>query len=232
MERVIPFEVGEYYHVYNRGVDKAEIFRDEHDWRRFMSLLYVYNSKKSFAYRGVREQPLDFNRGEPIVDIIAYSLMPNHFHLLVREREKGGISKFMAKILTSFSMYMNEKYARSGPLMCRPFRSKHIGTDEYFRWVFAYIHLNPIQSKGSTHSRGELRALLREYTYGSYHDYFVGKRKASVILTQEALPFPVSEIGSESSLIDCLHEADAEEYFMESEIFLHQSDIAHEILNT
>ena len=69
----------------------------------------------------------------PLVEIVAYAQMDNHFHLLIKEIQDSGIVKFMSKLLTAYSTYMNKKYDRTGPLMCRPFRAKHVDSDEYFR---------------------------------------------------------------------------------------------------
>ena len=71
--------------------------------------------------------------------------MPNHFHILVYENEEGGISKFMMRLLTAYSMYFNTKYERSGPLFVHPFRSTHISNESQYLWIFSYIHLNPIK---------------------------------------------------------------------------------------
>jgi len=79
-----------------------------------------------------------------LVSIISYVLMPNHFHILVYENKEGGISKFMLRLLTAYSMYFNTKYKRSGPLFGHPFRSQHISNESQYLWIFSYIHLNPI----------------------------------------------------------------------------------------
>ncbi len=80
---------------------------------------------------------------EPLVEIVAYCLMPNHFHFLIKETEEGGMSTFMHKLMTAYTMRFNKKYARSGGLFTRAFRSKHIADNRYLRQVFSYIHLNP-----------------------------------------------------------------------------------------
>src|SRR3989344_539186 len=100
MERKIEIEVGEYYHIYNRGVEKRNIFLDKSDV------------------------------GEKKVAIIAYVLMPNHFHLLVKEITAGGTSDFMEKLLTGYAMYFNKKYERVGPLFQGTFKAEHADRDE------------------------------------------------------------------------------------------------------
>lgn len=213
-ERKTPFLVGEYYHIYNRGVDKRKIFFSVGDWKHFQRLLFSCNTsspvKKASRVQGVS---LDKSRaeGDKLVDIIAYSLMPNHFHLVVREKQEGGISKFMRKLLTAFSMYMNKKYTRTGPLMCRPFRAKHVDSDEYFRWLVSYIHSNPIElveeewKKKLVKAPKESAQFLNEYVYSSYYDYFIEReRQEGLILNKDILPFPADELYSVGSMLKAL----------------------------
>src|SRR3970282_2610066 len=116
VERKINFSLDEYYHIYNRGTDKREIFLDNLDKERFLKLLFVSNGNKPFVFRDfpIGLPYVKCDRGEPITAIGAYCLMPNHFHILVRETSENGITKFISKILTSYSMYFNKKYNRSG----------------------------------------------------------------------------------------------------------------------
>src|SRR5665213_2722769 len=125
MERKIPFIEDEYYHLYTRGIDKKIVFETKNDYDRFMALLLLCNSADSVKFANVIRK----YRGEPslkmfemekstkrLVDIVAYALMPNHLHLLVHENQAGGISKFMLKLMTAYSMFFNTKYQRSGAL--------------------------------------------------------------------------------------------------------------------
>ena len=130
---------------------------------------------------------------KPIADIVAYSMMPNHVHIIARERAPGGISKFMLKLMTGYSMYFNTKYERSGPLFTRPFRSRHVDTDAYLRRVFAYVTLNPLElfdaQWKATGIADKTRALqfMRDYRYASFVDYFGGTRLESAITDKTAL---------------------------------------------
>jgi len=133
-------EIGEFYHLYNRGTDKRVIFLDNQDYHRFLFLMYICNTLKSIELRNIGE---NFDRGETIIDIGAYCLMPNHFHILVHEKEEGGISKYMLKLMTSYSMYFNKKYKRTGKLYEGVFKSTHAGSDRYLKYLYSYIHLNP-----------------------------------------------------------------------------------------
>ena len=214
MERSITFTEGEFYHIYNRGVDKRKIFFSKGDWLHFQHLLFLRNSERHIKPARVLGFPWDtIDRGEQLADICAYAMMPNHFHLLVREKQEGGISKFMGKLSTSYAMYMNKKYDRSGPLMCRPFRAKHVDSDEYFRWVLAYIHTNPVElfdsrwkEERSVRNVCEAETFLRSYQFSSYFDYFVKERNESRILNKEALPILSGDLEKFESLASVLGE--------------------------
>jgi REP element-mobilizing transposase RayT len=189
MERAFHFVPGQYYHVFNRGVEKRAIFQDRTDWERFRNLLYLCNSQKALIYKLIQGDPLEWERGETITSMVAYALMPNHFHIIAREDEDGGLSKFLSKVTTSYSMYFNTKYERSGPLMNRPFRARHITNDEYFRWVISYVHLNPL-SPGIS----DREYALRTYDFSSYVDYYVGERQATKIINRSALPIGINDL--------------------------------------
>jgi putative transposase len=183
MERKETFVPGEHYHVFSRGTEKRKIFQSKSDYDRFLALLYILNQEKSFQLsqflkRGERT-PMDVfekSRSKKLVTILSYSLMPNHFHLLIREDAEGGISKFMGRLLTAYSMYFNTKYDRSGSLFMHPFRSVWVADDIQFRHLFSYIHLNCLdlhqknwKAEGSSDLR-EAEKFLHSYQYSSYLD--------------------------------------------------------------
>ena len=125
--RKIPFIVDEYYHIYNRGILKNLIFRDEADKKRFIKLLFICNSDKSVVFKSIQGLPLDkIERGSTLVDIGVYCLMPNHFHILAKEQVENGLSIFMGKLSTAYAMYFNTKYERKGKLFEGMFGAKHI----------------------------------------------------------------------------------------------------------
>ena len=192
--RKVNFVIDEYYHLYNRGNSKQKIFLDEEDCNHFVKLLYLCNSTKSITYRDVSKNIYDFDREETLVFIGAYCLMPNHFHILVKEKIEKGISKFMQKISTAYSMYFNQKYKRTGGLFEGKFKSQHISIDRYLKYIFSYIHLNPvklIESKwkeiGIKNLKGVM-AYLRNYQHSSYLDYLNGDRIKSKILDKKEFP--------------------------------------------
>lgn len=199
MERHQKFVPGEFYHIYNRGVDKQPIFKNNRDWQVLQRLLYLRNAKDSnLRVERVEKKALaEIDRGEALVNICAYAMMPNHFHLLLQEKEEGGITKFMSKLLTSYSMYFNKKYERSGPVMCRPFRSKHVESDEYMRWLISYIHLNPLELK---HTEGDYDFLIN-YKYASFRDYYKADSETAAILNKEALPIHLGDLESIDNML-------------------------------
>src|SRR3989338_465949 len=137
MNRKHIFENENFYHVYNRGVDKNIIFKDTSDYRRFLELLYLANFKSHLDLQKLLREGRTFtellklNRGATLVEIGAFCLMSNHFHLLVRQKVKGGVSKFMQKLITGYVMYYNKRHKRVGPLFQGKFKSKDIVDDNY-----------------------------------------------------------------------------------------------------
>jgi putative transposase len=187
---------GEYYHIYNRGAHKKNVFEEEFDYTRFLMLLFLANSDESFEirslsrkFRGSQRQIFEKMKcSKSLVDIFAYALMPNHFHLIVKQKAENGVEKFMQKIGTGYAMYFNEKYAHTGVVFEASYQSKHIDSEAYFRYIFAYVHLNPLNLidkkwKKKITDRERIRAFLTNYPYCSYRDLFVMKRPERSILT-------------------------------------------------
>lgn len=195
MGRKFSFAIDEYYHIYNRGTDKRTVFLDEEDWERFSALLYLCNSDRNIVFRDI---PIGlaygYERGETLVDIGAYCLMPNHFHILVREKVQNGISLFMQKFSTAYSMYFNNKYKRTGGLFEGPFRAKHTDSDNYLKYLFSYIHLNPVKiidpewKENGITDRKKSKQYIADYPYSSYLDYMGMEREGNKILNKEAFP--------------------------------------------
>lgn len=137
---------GEFYHLYNRGTDKRIIFNNDRDQERFVALLYLSNGDKPFHFKELNTETIfSWDRGSSLVDILSYCLMNNHFHILVKEKTDNGISTFMHKLATAYTMYFNKINDRKGRLFETNFQVKHIDSDEYLKYVHAYIHLNPIK---------------------------------------------------------------------------------------
>jgi len=150
MSRKLTFAVNEYYHVYNRGVEKRVIFNNEFDYQRFLLLIALVNDTQSVEIlQLLREYSVpELLRcpREPLVKVLAFSLMPNHFHLALREITENGISQFMHKVGTGYALYFNLQNNRSGRLFQGTYKAKHIEDDRYLKYMFEYIHLNPVRS--------------------------------------------------------------------------------------
>ena len=197
---------GEYYHIYNRGNGKHKIFLCHEDYVHFIKLLYICNSETGFKFRDsivdLKIDAWDFDRGKPIIDISAWVLMSNHFHILLSSHRSdlwevgyNPITEYMRKVMTAYVMYFNKKYQRTGSLFEGKFKSIHVNSDEYLRYLFAYFHFNPIKLIQSNwrevgiKNKDEVLAFLASYPYSSFPDFLkMGKRKESKILSNNFLP--------------------------------------------
>lgn len=185
---------------------------DKEDYERFVKLLYLSNGNIQFNFsdiyntsdKSVNLKLKDIERGGRLVDIGAWCLMPNHFHILIKIpnletkpqvlKEQCVLSVFMHKLLTSYSMYFNRKYHRKGRLFENTFMAKHLSTDQYLKYQYTYIHLNPIGiiDKGWKQkiisNKIKAKKFLNQYKYSSYLDYIGIKREENVILNKGDFP--------------------------------------------
>lgn len=195
MSRQTPFSDGEYFHVLNRGTNKMPIFNDQKDYERFVKNLYLANSKETLKYSDINENTIwDIPRGETLVDIGAWVLMPNHFHLVIKSKNPEFTSLFLQRILISHSRYFNTKNNRSGVLFQGKSKSEHLNTDPYLKYMFSYVHLNPIKlvdtnwkTDGLKNKEGSL-IFLNNYRYSSFLDYSGVERNENKILNREVFP--------------------------------------------
>ncbi|MHB0865878.1 MAG: transposase [Minisyncoccota bacterium] len=191
----------EFYHLYNRGTDKREIFSTNADRERFVALLYLCNSIEPVRLDDIRKSQgstlrnlLEIDQKETLIDIAAYCLMPNHFHLLVHEKTEGGTSKFMQKLTTGYTMYFNKRHERNGSLFQGKFKATHVSDNRYLKYLISYIHLNPVKlidplwKKSGIRDRAGAQKYLHEYPYSSYRDYLGEDRAESKILNKKVLP--------------------------------------------
>jgi len=203
MLRKDPFITGEYYHIYNRGIDKRVIFKSTGDYERFIMLLYIANSDGQLRLDNLInhshktiEEILVLDKGKNLVSIGAWCLMLNHFHILVRQEVDGGITKFMKKLGTAYSMHFNIKYKRTGSLFGGLFKAKLVGdNDNYLKQLLAYIHLNPLEknfpdleNRKEEYNQDEMKKFLDSYRYSSYQDYLGVDRYEKGILSKQAFP--------------------------------------------
>ncbi len=173
------FSANYFYHIFNRGVDKRIIFLDYFDFKRFIEILKEFNQDGPTHLSFIRESKkmgkiieVDQAAG-PLVRVICFCLMPNHFHLLLKQEADGGIPLFIQKICTGYSMYFNKKYKRSGTLFQGRFRSVAVDNDAQLLHLTEYIHSNPL---ALLENKQKLPAsqILKRYEWSSYAD-FVGE---------------------------------------------------------
>ncbi len=151
MMRVEPFGVGSVVHITNRGTRGVEIVRDNADRSRFEQLLYYLNDsftddnwRKTVAGLDPFERPADWPEREPLVRILAWTLLSNHFHLLIEEIREGGISKFMQRLGGSMSAHFNAKYHERGTIFQGSYRSRTISEDSHLRYLVFYIQVKNV----------------------------------------------------------------------------------------
>lgn len=198
MSRNFNFAPREFYHVYNRGVEKRKIFLKNSDYDRMMFLLYICNNKEPVHlqnYRGLTSmEKFSLPRKDTLVDIGAVCLMPNHFHILLKEKIDGGTSLFMQKITTAYTMYFNTVNDRSGALFQGTFKSKHVKKDRHLNYLYAYIHLNPIKviqsdwKEKGIKNFNKAKHFLNSYKFSSYEEYCGRTRPESSILNRKVFP--------------------------------------------
>jgi putative transposase len=176
MKKVI-FSTDEYYHIYNRGVDKRIIFQDPDDVWRFLLCLEIFNNIEITG--SIFESTLKSKGGVPnfgsrtpkvgLVSIVAYCLNQNHFHLILKPAIDGGIQKFMHRLGTGYTNYFNEKNKRSGSLFQGKYRAKHISSNDYLLHLGVYVNLNDRVHK-------DMNMLwMKDLPFSSFDEY-TGKR--------------------------------------------------------
>lgn len=154
------------YHIYNRGVEKRNIFMDNQDYKTFLYFLKIYLQKPSDnsdddSFRIKSSNKKNFSDK---IELLCYCLMPNHFHLLIKQKEEKDITDFMRCLLTNYSMYFNRKHKRIGSLFQGRYKAVLVQDDNYLLHLTRYIHLNPIK-KITKNINPE------KYDYSSYKDY-------------------------------------------------------------
>jgi len=191
------FSIDEWYHCYNRGIDGRATFNDRRDYQRFLELLYLCNDNSPLRrddYETLRtDEILELPRAEELVSIGAFCIMPNHFHLVLKEVVEGGTTSFMRKLGTSYALYFNIRHERIGNLFLKPFRSRHVATDRYFQHLINYVHCNPAVlyepdwKSGNTVDPQFLGEQLMAYPYSSLSAFSNASAQNRPILNTEVL---------------------------------------------
>lgn len=164
-----------YYHIYNRGIEGKNIFRDDKDYKVFLSFIKRYLTPPD--QNEVRPRWKQGMMGK--LELSCYSLMPNHFHLLVRQISRDGITNFMRALMNCYVRYYNQRYKRVGGLFQGKFKAVQIENDAYLLHLTRYIHMNPLDTEGMTLER------LEDH-FCSYGEY-IGKRITPWINHKEIL---------------------------------------------
>ncbi len=168
-----PLVNGNYYHILNRSIAQFQIFNEVDDFNRFMQIIDLYRFK-DFSYKfsefislSLENQKLISNNirknNLKVIKIIAYCIMPTHFHLILEQETKNGITKYMSRILNSYTRYFNLKHHRKGPLWEGHFKNVSIDDDEQMLHLTRYIHLNPVSA--------DLIKKPEDWLFSSYNEY-------------------------------------------------------------
>jgi putative transposase len=187
--RNVSISPGEHYHIFNRGVNKQPIFLDDQDYRRFLFLVLCLQSDVVFRNIGrlsvmlpdtVQHSVLHTEKivNDRNVELIGFCLMPNHFHLIVKEVKEGGIASYMQRGLNAYTKYANEKYKKSGHLFQGPYQAVHIADNQQLLHLSACIHRNPREL--------EPHMDYVNYVWSSYPD-FIGENRFGRLLTPEVI---------------------------------------------
>ena len=186
MSRKISFVPGEFYHVYNRGTDKRNVVGDTEDVGRFMQSVEEFNSVEPIGsiyensfYKSPHPLGHPMSKSK-LVNLIAYCLNPNHYHLILEPKTDNGVEKFMQKLGNGYTKYFNNKHKRSGVLFQGKFKSAHIDSNESLLHLSIYVNLN-----NRTHQLGHLMSKLVRNSWDEYTKTgVVGLCKKNVILGQ------------------------------------------------
>lgn len=202
---------GQIYHIYNRGVDKRDIFMDEEDRFRFIHDLFEFNdsnpspninnilNNKKVKSLEVGLPKIERKPRKVLVEILAFCMMNNHYHLIIRQKSENGITEFMRKLGTGYTNYFNQKHERTGALFQGRFKSVCIKNDSHLMYLPIYIHLNPLDFKfygwreKKIKNYKEAIEFLDSYIWSSYMDYTGQKNFPSLINKN----FILSRVGDE-----------------------------------
>lgn len=215
------FAPDEWYHCFNRGVDRRKVFLKTSEYERFLSLLFLCNTTNRLHLSDFKQKSFSellelttIDRSKPLVEIGAWCLMPNHVHILCKQLEENGIPLFMQKVFVGYTMYFNKKNDRVGPLFSGRFKSKHVHDDRYLKHLVAYIHMNPIELEFPEWKEGSVsvssaREMLRRYEYSSLHAHENAHKKERLLLGDS-----IFQLFDEKPRIETMLQ-NAREYYLE-----------------
>lgn len=175
---------GQYYHIYNRGHNKQQIFLKHQDYHRYINRMETYLEKHD-------------------ITILAYCLMPNHVHFLIRQDGEEAIQQFIHRLHTSYTMFFNKKYERVGSVFQGRFKARMIDSEEYLLHVSRYIHQNPIDILSF---QGQALS-LKDYPWSTYRYYI-----------RPSLPSPICDTSILLDYFSKTHKQLSYKNFVEGEI--------------
>ncbi|MEK7613251.1 MAG: transposase [Patescibacteria group bacterium] len=187
--RFLKTSPGEYYHIYNRGAFKQNLFKDSRDYARFLfyilygqspvlfnhvtRLVKTFNASEGFAVPPAETNDVIQNRG---VELTAFCVMPNHYHLVVKEIQEGGIAYYLQRIGTGYTKYFNTKYETSGRIFESAYKARHVGDNNYLLYLSTYIHRNPRELK-------QWKDKEFHYPWSSLQDFTEGNRWGGLLMS-------------------------------------------------
>jgi putative transposase len=179
---------GEYYHIYNRGAHKQNLFHDKADWHRFLFGILYLQSTEQFKnimrsvgrYTSEMGFPVSTEETEAVlkkrfVELVAFCIMPNHFHLIVKETEEGGIANYMHRLQQGYSKYFGNKHEHSGHVFQGTYKAVHVTDNKQLLYLSAYIHRNP-------HELSDWKGREFEYPWSSLQDFTKANRWGGLIV--------------------------------------------------
>ncbi len=178
-----PFVNDQYYHIYNRGVDKRDIFMNKKDLYRFILSVKQFNVLSPI---GSLRDKTDVGRlgkkpkEDPLVSIVCYCFNPNHFHLILKQEVDGGVSEFLKRLLGGYTKYFNQVHNRSGALFQGRFKSHPIDNDQYFMKIFPYVNGNYLVHDIPQNKLDLVLSSDREYDQMNFN--LVSKKEAEEII--------------------------------------------------
>ena len=186
--RNLEISEGDHYHVFNRGVRKQNIFHDRTDFTRFLFYILFLQSSVNFlqisrpVQQYVKHSVFDIDEDKiteiidgRYVELVAFCFMPNHFHLLLKEFKKGGIARYMQRVLNGYTKYYNTKYQKSGHLFQGPYKAVYIESDKQLLYLSTYIHRNPRELP-------DWKVDEQKYPWSSYQDYIKKNRWGKLLI--------------------------------------------------
>lgn len=188
--RKTPFITGEYYHIYNRGVEKIDTFKDLHDAQRFLQSMEEFNTIEPIGsiyennFRKNNQLSGRTTKSERLVEFLCYCVNPNHYHFVLLQVVDGGISEFIRRLSGGYTRYFNHRHKRSGVLFQGKFKSVHIDSNEYLLHLSAYVNLNNKVHKLSGPTAKLVRSSWDEYIDGSRRNNKECFCKKDIILGQ------------------------------------------------